>query len=98
MITVELLRVVRHGVAPLIIWVVEEGWLPEAAQSDVVEFIAILVSLGLAYGWSWWNERKRDRISADEQSDRSTDTRGTASPTGPEGEGLAAKTERSKGG
>lgn len=59
MLATEILRVVRHGVAPFVILAVEQGWLPAAAKKDAVEFIAIVLSFGLAYGWSWWNERRK---------------------------------------
>lgn len=56
----EILRVVRHGVAPLVIIAVEQGWLPKAAQKDAIEFTAIIVSFALAWGWSAYNEHRRD--------------------------------------
>lgn len=65
MIAAELLRVVRHGVAPLVIIAIEQGWLPEAAKKDAVEFTAILLSFGLAYGWSWWHERRKQNPVVD---------------------------------
>jgi hypothetical protein len=75
MVSIELLRVVRHGVAPLVILAVDRGWLPGAAKGDVTEFLAILLSLGLAYGWSYWNERKRDNRVDPEQPGGTTDRR-----------------------
>lgn len=56
MIAVELLRFVRHGVTPLVILAVERGWIPAAAESDLIEFAAIAISFLLAYGWSIRNE------------------------------------------
>ena len=66
----EMLRFVRHGIAPLVILAVDRGWLPEAVQKDVIEFLAIGASLALAYGWSWLNERnnERDKLAAAQQA------------------------------
>jgi hypothetical protein len=97
MIAIELLRVVRHGVAPFIILIVEKGWLPKAAQSDVVEFVAILVSFGLAYGWSWWNERKRSDSVDHGEPDRADRDRSSSGFDGPESERLDSAAERKKG-
>jgi hypothetical protein len=97
MVAIELLRVVRHGVAPFVILAIEKGWLPKAAQSDAIEFIAILLSFGLAYGWSWWNERKRDSSVDHGKSDRAGGVRDNPGPAGSEGPGLDATAKRKEG-
>lgn len=97
MVAIELLRVVRHGVAPFIILAIEKGWLPKAAQSDAIEFTAILLSFGLAYGWSWWNERKRSDSVDHGKPDRADSNRGGASSAGSESPGLDAAAKRKEG-
>jgi hypothetical protein len=50
--TPEIQRLIRHGLAPLGIIAVQQGWLPEAMQSSVLEFATIGVSILLPYAWS----------------------------------------------
>ena len=57
MIAAELGRAVRHLVAPLVTWLVSHGVLPEYAQSDLTEGLAIALAFGIAYGWSRYHER-----------------------------------------
>lgn len=55
----ELMRFMRHAFAPLVIYAVERGWLPEAAQADVIEALVIAVAFAIPYGLSWLRDRKR---------------------------------------
>ena len=50
-------RIVRHAVTPLAIIAVDQGWLPEAAQADVIELGVIVVSFAVAYGYSWLQDK-----------------------------------------
>jgi hypothetical protein len=75
-IAAELLRIARHGVAPLVILAIERGWLPKGAKSDVVELLAIGLSFGLAYAWSLRNERKRNNQSGDGKPDNTSGATG----------------------
>lgn len=50
-------RLIRHLIAPLVIWAVEAGWLPAFAQHDVTEALAIALALALPLAWSWARER-----------------------------------------
>lgn len=51
-------RMIRHGLAPLVAYAVAQGWLPEWAQNDVLEMLAIGLALGVPYAWSWLREKK----------------------------------------
>ena len=55
--THELSRAIRHTLAPLAVFAVQKGWLPEAMQHDIVEAAAILASLALVYLWSLRKDR-----------------------------------------
>lgn len=55
----ELQRFLRHGLAPLVTWMVSEEYLPEAMQKDVLEALVIGVSLAVPYLWSWLRERAK---------------------------------------
>jgi hypothetical protein len=57
--TEETARIVRHAVTPLAIVAVHQGWLPEAAQADVIELGVIVLSFVVALGLSWWEDRKK---------------------------------------
>lgn len=54
----EIGRTVRHAVTPVVIILVERGYLPEAAQHDVIEFGVIVAAFIGAYGYSWWQDKK----------------------------------------
>ena len=55
----ELNRLIRHGVAPLTMWLVAKGYLPEYMQGDVTEALVIALSLAIPYGVSWLRDRAR---------------------------------------
>jgi hypothetical protein len=57
--TSETLRFVRHAVTPLAIVAVHQGWLPEAAQADVIEVGVIAVSFAVAMLMSWREDRAK---------------------------------------
>lgn len=59
-ITTEIGRIVRHTIAPMVILAVDRGWIPEAAQHDVVELLTILVAIGAVYGVSWWRDKQKE--------------------------------------
>jgi hypothetical protein len=60
----EIQRVVRHGVTPLAVVAVHQGWLPQAAQADLIELGVIVISFVVALGLSWWEDRKKGAKSA----------------------------------
>lgn len=41
----ELNRLIRHGVAPFVMWLVASGYLPEYMQGDVTEGLVVAVSI-----------------------------------------------------
>lgn len=53
----ELQRIVRHGIAPLVAYAVAEGWLPEAMQEGVTEWLVMSAAILGPLAWSWWRER-----------------------------------------
>lgn len=55
----ELLRFLRHAIAPFVIYAVEQGWLPKSAQSDVIEVAVIALGFAIPYGWSWIKDRRK---------------------------------------
>lgn len=55
----ELARLIRHGVAPIVMYLVAKGWLPEYMQGDVTEGLVIAVSLAIPYVASWVRDVKR---------------------------------------
>ena len=57
----ELNRLLRHIFAPLVAWLVANGYLPEYMQGDVTEILVLLVAFGIPYGISWWRDARRDR-------------------------------------
>jgi len=57
--TDETLRFARHAVTPLAIIAVHQGWLPEAAQADVIEVGIIVVSFAVALFMSWREDRAK---------------------------------------
>jgi hypothetical protein len=65
----ELLRFLRHALAPFVVIAVERGWLPDGAQNDATEVLVILAGFGVAYLWSRRNERQR---AAAEQAPQAT--------------------------
>ena len=54
--TEDLKRLVRHLIPVLVIYAVSKGWIPQAAQQDIIEVGLILASLGFSLIWS----KKRD--------------------------------------
>jgi hypothetical protein len=61
----EIGRVVRHAVTPLAVVAVHQGWLPEAAQADVIELGVIAVSFAAALLLSWREDRARNAGEAE---------------------------------
>ena len=49
----ELHRFLRHALGPFAVLAVEQGWIPEAAQKDVVEAVVIALGFAIPFGWSW---------------------------------------------
>lgn len=56
--TNEIARLIRHIITPLVLLMVQQGWLPEAAQGDVTEAAIIIITLAGTFLWSWLNEQK----------------------------------------
>jgi hypothetical protein len=54
-------RVLRHAITPMVILAVDRGWLPEAAQHDVVELSTIAATFIIVYGVSWWRDKQKGR-------------------------------------
>jgi hypothetical protein len=52
-------RIIRHAVTPLAVVAVHQGWLPEAAQADVIEIGIIVVSFAVALFMSWREDRAK---------------------------------------
>ncbi len=52
----ELNRILRHLFAPLVAWMVANGWLPDYMQGDVTEVLVLFVALAIPYGISWWRD------------------------------------------
>jgi hypothetical protein len=61
-ISEETSRIVRHAVTPLAVVAVHQGWLPEAAQADVIEIGVIALSFIVALVLSWLDDRKAKKI------------------------------------
>lgn len=57
-------RILRHGVTPLVVIAVHQGWLPEAAQADIIEISMVVVSFAVALLLSWREDYKRRRAAA----------------------------------
>lgn len=55
----EISRLLRHIFAPLVAWLVANGWLPEYMQSDVTEAAVLIAALAIPYGLSWWRDVRR---------------------------------------
>lgn len=55
----ELNRLLRHVFAPLVAWLVAQGYLPEYMQGDVTEVLVLLAAFGIPYGISWWRDSVR---------------------------------------
>lgn len=62
----EVARLVRHTIAPLVVYAVAEGWLPEFAQHDVLEVLVILTTFAAVYGVSWLRDRNKERSDVGE--------------------------------
>jgi hypothetical protein len=56
-------RIIRHAVTPLAVVAVHQGWLPEAAQADVIELGVIALSFAAALFLSWREDRKKQKLS-----------------------------------
>ena len=57
----EIGRLIRHAIAPVVIVAVERGWIPEAAQHDLIELAAIALTFALVYGVSWRRDKQKER-------------------------------------
>jgi len=52
----DLFRLARHAIAPLVAYAVARGWIPAAAESEVVRFLALSAAIGLAWGVSKYRD------------------------------------------
>lgn len=59
----ELLRFLRHAVAPFTTWLVAKGYLPEAMQSDVTEVIVLGLGFAIPFGVSYIRDHRRERAA-----------------------------------
>ncbi|WP_339764969.1 hypothetical protein [uncultured Sulfitobacter sp.] len=55
----ELNRLLRHVFAPLVAYLVAEGYLPEYMQNDVTEVLVVGVAIALPFAVSWYRDRKK---------------------------------------
>lgn len=51
-------RLIRHMLVPLVMLMIERGWLPAAAQEDAIELLLIIVTSFLVLLWSYLRELK----------------------------------------
>lgn len=56
---VELSRFLRHAFAPIVVYLVERGILPEWAQNDVLEALVIGAAFAIPYGISWLRDKQK---------------------------------------
>lgn len=56
---VELSRFLRHAFAPIVVYLVERGLLPEWAQKDVLEALVIGAAFVIPYGISWLRDKQK---------------------------------------
>ena len=57
--TTEIMRLIRHGVAPLIAYAVAGGYLPESMAGDVTEFIVLGVAIIAPLVFSWLRDQSK---------------------------------------
>lgn len=55
--TTEIMRLIRHGVAPLVAYAVAGGYLPEYMAGDVTEFIVLGIAIIAPLVFSWQRDR-----------------------------------------
>jgi len=56
MLTEVVMRLLRHMLVPLAVYLTQHGYLPEAAQGDFVEFIIIGLAFVVTLAWSYLRE------------------------------------------
>ena len=57
--TSETTRIIRHAITPLAVIAVHQGWIPQAAQADVIEIGIIAISFAVALFMSWREDRSK---------------------------------------
>ncbi len=57
----EINRLLRHIFAPVVAWLVMNGYLPEYMQGDVTELFVMVAAVGIPYAISWWRDAWRNR-------------------------------------
>lgn len=55
----ELNRLLRHVFAPLVAYLVAEGYLPEYMQNDVTEVLVVGAAIALPLAVSWYRDSKK---------------------------------------
>jgi len=55
----EVLRLIRHLIAPLMAFLVAKGWMPAYLQHDLAEVIIIVVSLVTVMAFSFRRDSKK---------------------------------------
>lgn len=96
--TIEVARLLRHGVAPLVAVAVYRGWLPESAQTETIEAFAVIGSVGVMYLWSLIRDRKRNSRADQQQPDRVGADSASSGMAGPEGQQRATAQEGQEAG
>lgn len=56
---VQLNRLLRHLLTPVVMFLVERGLLPEYMQNDVVEVGVIACAFAITCAMSWWRDSRR---------------------------------------
>jgi len=56
----ELKRLIRHGIAPLVAYLVTAGYLPEKFEGDIVEIAVIVIAFVLAYIMSLMRRKREE--------------------------------------
>lgn len=56
----EILRLIRHLIAPLMAFLVAKGWLPAYLQHDIAEVAIIVVSLVTVVVFSMKRDKKKE--------------------------------------
>lgn len=59
MLKEDIKRLVRHLVPVAVIYAASKGWLPAAAQGDVIEAMLIAASIGFSLAWSGTRDRAK---------------------------------------
>lgn len=56
----EIARIARHTITPIVVIAVDRGWVPAAAQNDLIEILIIVATFAGVYGVSWWRDKQKE--------------------------------------